>query len=194
MLRANWLESKPVEQVGWFHSEGVDSLPLDLLRMAREVFVKNLHAVLLRAAGAPTRLVFVHGHDQFGYQIGLAPAKDSVTVSRVGMVLDQPMAIVDRSREELWATARSMGVSPELFNSDYDRAVKAFKDTPVTGWDVVRYLSLGGGVRSVAYTEGSLVIDVTETGLGCATSPAVQPNAALWDDYSEELPDSPQHH
>lgn len=181
-----------VDRSGWFHSEGVQSLPLDLLGMARESYVRNLHAVLLRASGAPAQLTFVYGHDKFGFQVGLTPGNDPQATRRVGLFLDQPIELVHRSKEELWATARAMGVPLDLFEADYARANRAFAATLVTGWDVVRYLSLGGGIRNVASTEGHLVIDVSEHGLNCFAMPIAGPGMGPTDD--DLVPDSPQHH
>lgn len=189
-------DGQALKQEGLFRSDSVQSLPLGLLSMARQAYLSALRDLLVRAVGAPARLVFRHGQDRYGYQVCLLPSKslDSLALARVGQNLDQTIRIVQQSEQVLWLMARTMGVSREMFDLDYTRAQQALADTPVTGWDVVRYLSLGGGVRRVTTTEGHLSIEVTQHGLTWIDTPIAEHNSddSLDDDHQE--PDLPRHH
>ncbi len=147
--------------------EAVASLPLQMLDSARQMYVQMLFRTLVRAAGAPAQLVFVHGLTPHGFRVDLVAGLDPVMCSRVGVALDKPIKPVTVEKESVWPQARAQGISREQFDTDYDRALNAQEGVPVTGWDVVRYLALGGGAKVGPPTEGYLTIEVAERGMHC---------------------------
>lgn len=169
--------------------------PIELLTLARHFYMIALFRQLLPATGAPETLLFWHHHSAAGYQVDLVPVMEPLMANRVSEALNQPLSVTQDLpiRESSWAEAQNSGVPREQFDADFDTTVRHLQAVRVTGWDMVRFLSLGGGIVATTRTEGLLTVEVTDLGLQCSRSPVPAPSGQQITGF-EEVPEEPPAH
>ncbi|WP_371436332.1 hypothetical protein [Polaromonas sp.] len=186
------------EPTGFGRGIDAGAPPIELLTLARHFYMIALFRQLLPATGAPETLLFWHHYSAAGYQVDLVPVMEPLMANRVSEALSQPLSVTQDLpiRENSWAEAQSSGVPREQFDADFDNTVRHLQAVRVTGWDMVRFLSLGGGMVATTRTEGLLTVEVTDFGLQCSRSPMPAPgdHPITGFEVPEEPPEQPTFH
>lgn len=149
-----------------------EKLPMELLSAAGPLYSQALWNKLIPVTGVPEVLMFTFNYVREGFVVDLAPSVEPLLARRVAHALAEILDVdlVQPPREEVWAKAQSVGVDRASFDANYENTQKLFHETRVSGWDVVRYMALGGGLVASYRTEGLLTLAVNPGGLAFGVS------------------------